>query len=109
MSQDESGGEGERGRGEGGRLASSKEGDSRSMLSGLASRNMNDSTLNCEPLDQTSEKSTPYTRANSLGGGDEGARATTAGQALAHTAREEGRVGRRTRSWRRSRRRRASR
>lgn len=41
-------------------------GDSNTKLSGLAMRNMNDSTLNCEPRLSTEKKSTPNTRANSL-------------------------------------------
>lgn len=34
-------------------------------LSGLEMRNMNDSTLNCDPRKMTASKSTPNTRANS--------------------------------------------
>lgn len=41
-------------------------GERSTKLSGLAMRNMNDSTLNCDPRLSTEKKSTPNTRANSL-------------------------------------------
>ena len=41
-------------------------GDSSTKLPGLAIRDMNDSTLNCDPRLITEKKSTPNTLANSL-------------------------------------------
>jgi hypothetical protein len=41
-------------------------GDNKTKLSGLAMRNINDSTLNWEPRLMTEKKSTPKTQANSL-------------------------------------------
>lgn len=47
-------------------LTSSLLGDIKTKLSGLAMRNIKDSTLNCDPRLITEKKSTPKTRANSL-------------------------------------------